>query len=136
MPDMPRGGRCSCAVITDSSAAVMASSTVVFSQPDRVEWLVLRASGIARRRTEEKRAEAFYPLRATTAADSPRDALAAHKKGLRASGIARRRTEEKRAEAFYPLRATTAADSPRDARAAHKKRGTLATWMTAPVWRW
>src|SRR5829696_5687508 len=109
MPDMPRGGRCSCAVITDSSAAVMASSTVVFSQPDRVEWLVLRASGIARRRTEEKRAEAFYPLRATTAADSPRDALAAHKKGLRASGIARRRTEEKRAEAFYPLRATTAA---------------------------
>src|SRR5215203_5781191 len=32
--------------------------------------------------------------------------------------------------------ATTAADSPRDARAAHKKRGTLATWMTAPVWRW
>jgi ribokinase len=82
MPAMPRGGRCSCAVITDSSAAVMGSSTVVFSQPDSVEWLVLRASGIARRRTEEKRAGAFYPLRATTtAADSPRDARAAHKRG-------------------------------------------------------
>src|SRR5688572_26279874 len=41
----------------------------------------LRASGIARRRTEEKRAEAFYPLRATTTAtDSPRDTRAAHKR--------------------------------------------------------
>src|SRR5215211_2965191 len=38
----------------------------------------LRASGIARRRTEEERAEAFFPLRATTtAADSKRDARAA-----------------------------------------------------------
>ncbi len=36
-----------------------------------------RASGIARRRTEEERAEAFFPLRATTtAADSKRDARA------------------------------------------------------------
>jgi S-adenosylmethionine:tRNA ribosyltransferase-isomerase len=34
----------------------------------------LRASEIARRRTEEERAEAFFPLRATTTtADSPRD---------------------------------------------------------------
>jgi S-adenosylmethionine:tRNA ribosyltransferase-isomerase len=40
----------------------------------------LRASGIARRRTEEERAEAFFPLRATTtAADPPRDARAAPK---------------------------------------------------------
>jgi S-adenosylmethionine:tRNA ribosyltransferase-isomerase len=38
----------------------------------------LRASGIARRRTEEEGAEAFFPLRATTtAADSARDARAA-----------------------------------------------------------
>jgi hypothetical protein len=36
-----------------------------------------RASGIARRRTEEERAEAFFPLRAmTTAAGSKRDARA------------------------------------------------------------
>jgi hypothetical protein len=36
-----------------------------------------RASGIARRRTEEERAEGFFPLRATTtAADSTRDARA------------------------------------------------------------
>jgi hypothetical protein len=42
----------------------------------------LRASGIARRRTEEKRAEALFPLRATTtAADSTRDARAVHKIG-------------------------------------------------------
>jgi hypothetical protein len=40
----------------------------------------LRASGIARRRTEEERAEAFFPLRATTtAADPQRDARAALK---------------------------------------------------------
>jgi hypothetical protein len=40
--------------------------------------LELRASEIARRRTEEKRAEAFFPLRATTtAADPKRDARAA-----------------------------------------------------------
>jgi len=40
----------------------------------------LRASGIARRRTEEERAEAFFPLRATTtAADPKRDARAAPK---------------------------------------------------------
>ena len=40
--------------------------------------LELRASGIARRRTEEEGAEAFFPLRATTtAADSKRDARAA-----------------------------------------------------------
>ena len=38
----------------------------------------LRASGIAHRRTEEERAEAFFPLRATTtAADRKRDARAA-----------------------------------------------------------
>jgi hypothetical protein len=38
----------------------------------------LRASGIARRRTEEERTEAFFPLRATTtAAGSSRDARAA-----------------------------------------------------------
>jgi len=37
----------------------------------------LRASGIARRRTEEERAEALFLLRATTAADSMRDARAA-----------------------------------------------------------
>jgi DNA polymerase-3 subunit epsilon len=37
--------------------------------------LQLRASGIARRRTEEERAEAFFPLReTTTAADPKRDA--------------------------------------------------------------
>jgi DNA-binding response OmpR family regulator len=42
----------------------------------------LRASGIARRRTEEDRAEAFFPPRATTtAADSKRDVRAAAKKG-------------------------------------------------------
>jgi hypothetical protein len=41
----------------------------------------LRASGIARRRTEEERAEAPFPLRATTtAADPKRDARAAPKK--------------------------------------------------------
>jgi hypothetical protein len=40
--------------------------------------LELRASEIARRRTEEKRAEAFFPLReTTTAADPKRDARAA-----------------------------------------------------------
>jgi hypothetical protein len=40
----------------------------------------LRASVIARRRTEEEQAEAFLPLRATTtAADSKRDARAAEK---------------------------------------------------------
>jgi len=40
--------------------------------------ITLRASGIARRRTEEERAEAFFPLRATTtAAGSERDARAA-----------------------------------------------------------
>jgi hypothetical protein len=44
--------------------------------------LKLRASEIARRRTEEERAEAVFPLRATTtAADSPRDARAARKEG-------------------------------------------------------
>jgi hypothetical protein len=38
----------------------------------------LQASEIARRRTEEERAEAFFPLQATTtAADSKRDARAA-----------------------------------------------------------
>jgi hypothetical protein len=43
----------------------------------------LRASGIARRRTEKERAEAFFPLGATTtAADSLRDARAASKKAL------------------------------------------------------
>jgi Protein of unknown function (DUF664) len=47
----------------------------------------LRASGIARRRTEEKRVEAFFPLRATTtAADSKRDARAAQKNGALAFG--------------------------------------------------
>jgi S-adenosylmethionine:tRNA ribosyltransferase-isomerase len=41
----------------------------------------LRASGIARRCTEEERAEAGFPLRATTtAADSKRDTGAAHQK--------------------------------------------------------
>ena len=41
----------------------------------------LRASGIARRRTEEEGAEAHFPLRATTtAADSTHDARAAQKK--------------------------------------------------------
>jgi hypothetical protein len=40
--------------------------------------ITLRASGIARRRTEEERVEAFFPLRATTtAAGSERDARAA-----------------------------------------------------------
>ncbi|HEX3205894.1 MAG TPA: methyltransferase domain-containing protein, partial [Propionibacteriaceae bacterium] len=40
--------------------------------------LELRASGLARRRTEEERAEAFFPLRATTtAAGSERDVRAA-----------------------------------------------------------
>ena len=40
----------------------------------------LRASGIARRRTEEKRAEAFFPLGVTTTAvGSKRDARAAPK---------------------------------------------------------
>jgi hypothetical protein len=40
--------------------------------PDVTE---LRASEIARRRTEEERAETFFPLQATTtAADSKRDA--------------------------------------------------------------
>jgi hypothetical protein len=40
--------------------------------------LELRESEIARRRTEEKRAEAFFPLRATTtSADPKRDARAA-----------------------------------------------------------
>jgi hypothetical protein len=49
----------------------------------RLLSITLRASGIARRRTEEERAEAFFPLRATTtAADSTRDARAAsHKSG-------------------------------------------------------
>jgi hypothetical protein len=42
----------------------------------------LGASEIARRRTEEERAEAFFPLRATTtAADPKRDARAARKEG-------------------------------------------------------
>jgi hydroxyacylglutathione hydrolase len=46
----------------------------------------LRASGIARRRTEEERAEAFFPLRATTtAAGSKRDARAALKGAYQAS---------------------------------------------------
>ena len=50
---------------------------------------LLRASGIARRRAEEERAEAFFPLRATTkAADSSamREQL---QELLRASGMAR-----------------------------------------------
>jgi hypothetical protein len=47
-----------------------------------VQENALRASGIARRRTEEKRAEVFFPLRATTtAADSKRDARAVQEKG-------------------------------------------------------
>jgi hypothetical protein len=42
----------------------------------------LGASEIARRCTEEERAEAFFPLRATTtAADPKRDARAARKEG-------------------------------------------------------
>jgi len=42
---------------------------------------VLQASGIALRRTEEERAEAFFPLRGTTtAADLKRDARAGHRK--------------------------------------------------------
>ena len=36
---------------------------------------------IARRRTEEEQAEAFFPLRATTAADSKRDAASSARKG-------------------------------------------------------
>src|SRR5688500_2250824 len=58
MPAMPRGGRCSCAVITDSSAAVMGSSTVVFSQPDSLNGACCerRESGAgARRRSEQRR---------------------------------------------------------------------------------
>jgi hypothetical protein len=44
----------------------------------RLLSITLRASGIARRRTEGKGAEAFFPLRATTTtADSTRDARAA-----------------------------------------------------------
>jgi hypothetical protein len=43
----------------------------------------LRASGIARRRTEEERDEAFFPLRGTTtAADPKRDARAAQNRGV------------------------------------------------------
>src|SRR5215203_572862 len=63
------------------------------------------------------------PLGATTtAADSKRDARAAHKRALRASGIARRRMEEEGSRGVLPLGATTtAADSKRDARAAHKR---------------
>jgi hypothetical protein len=45
----------------------------------------LRASVIARRRTEEERAEAFYPLGATTtAADPKRDVRAAPKHSVEA----------------------------------------------------
>jgi hypothetical protein len=48
------------------------------AEMSRLLSITLRASGIARRRTEEERAEAFFPLRATTAAaDSTRDARAA-----------------------------------------------------------
>jgi hypothetical protein len=49
------------------------------SDPRKAGWL--RASAIARRRTEDERAEAFFPLRArTTATDSQRDARAAQKR--------------------------------------------------------
>jgi hypothetical protein len=51
-------------------------------RPDLDLNLKLRASEIARRRTEKERAEVFFPLRATTtAADPPRDARAARKDG-------------------------------------------------------
>jgi hypothetical protein len=50
--------------------------------PRDLDLSKLRASEIVRRRTEEKRAEAFFPLRApTTAADPKRDARAARKEG-------------------------------------------------------
>jgi hypothetical protein len=52
------------------------------TMPRDLDLSKLRASEIVRRRTEEKRAEAFFPLRApTTAADPKRDARAARKEG-------------------------------------------------------
>jgi S-adenosylmethionine:tRNA ribosyltransferase-isomerase len=52
----------------------------------------LRASGIAHRRTEEEQVEALFPLRATTtAADSKRDARAAHQwEGSSPTGVGNR----------------------------------------------
>ena len=53
----------------------------------QIKWL--RASGIARRRTEKERAEALFPLRATTtAAGSSRDARVAPNRNLAVSGAA------------------------------------------------
>ena len=70
------------------SAAREANSCSIQEGPDLSERTVddpLRASEIARRRTEEERAEAFFPLRATTtAADSKRDARAAEQVAWRA----------------------------------------------------
>ncbi len=53
-----------------------------------------RASGIARRRTEEERVEAFFPLRATTtASDSKRDARALRIKGAACGTVVAARAE-------------------------------------------
>jgi len=69
----------------------------------------LRASEIARRRTEEKRAEALFLCERRQRRRIQSAMCEQLKTQLRASEIARRRTEEKRAEAFFPLRATTTA---------------------------
>lgn len=43
-PTTPRGGRCNCAVTTDSSAAVMGSSTVVILPVGQVSAITRAAS--------------------------------------------------------------------------------------------
>jgi len=68
----------------------------------------LRASEIARRRTEEKRAEALFLCERRRRRRIQSAMCEQLKTQLRASEIARRRTEEG-AEAFFPLRATTTA---------------------------
>jgi hypothetical protein len=71
----PHGGEASRGVLSSASDDDGGGSQARCASSSRFE---LRASEIARRRTEEKRAEAFFPLRATTtAADPKRDARAA-----------------------------------------------------------
>src|SRR5215207_11276842 len=71
-----------------NSANIAASEASKIKQSASSLKARLRASGIARRRTEQERAEVFFPLRATTtAADPKRDARAASKKEARVTEL-------------------------------------------------
>jgi hypothetical protein len=62
---------------------------------------LLRASGIAHRRTEKERAEAFFLRERRRRRRIQRAMREQLETLLRASGIAHRRTEKERAEAFF-----------------------------------